>query len=236
MDLNLLKTKHKEFIEQQRPVYKLLNFNLLKIAYDELWENTEEIIKTLNENNEKILPAIISGTEDFLNISYDFIVQNDLSEKLINRSINLFETGTSDPIKEFNEYIISQPYSFAFNIYYKYKEAVELGEHDNCDILTEKLDLFITAEIIEEFQDQICQSEYFLNQPKDQVEFFIRFLNKILEQAIKVHGKTGLLNNYCLPSELFFEEEQQYAISLSRYQSFTEYFNHYAKPLTLESK
>lgn len=239
MKLQHLEEEIKLLNEEQRSLYKNLYLDLLKMVYDEFYENEEEVIQTLNNLTLSTLPEMIDGVEKYIEVGLEFVEENPELKKYSREELLELADKLDEEDNVFDfiaKQVISQPFSFVFKIFMKYKEGLSTYNFNNYNIVTEKLGDFITEEIIEDFQDYICDNEYFLTQSKEQIEFFIRFLNITLNRKIENNEPVGLEYNNIIPRELFIYDEQYTDLCIERFYNFKYYFELEQVGLALKSK
>lgn len=246
MDLSSLNQVTNEVYQELQPIVKRLKFNIFKLVYNELFENVGGVIETLNDFTEYVFPKFIETMDKYIDeglsrISKELDIDNiDKFESIDDLDIyveSLRARNPTDAEKQYKiqEIILNACYSFAFNIYYEYREIFKENGLVLSDVATNKLEQFLTRSELEELQDQITESPFFLDQPKEQIDFFIDFLTRIVEEAESNDIAIGLENTFRFSDELFCNENQLLDTSLNRYMNFRLYFKLYKTVFELES-
>jgi len=246
MDLSSLNQVTNEVYQELQPIVKRLKFNIFKLVYHELFENVGGVIETLNDFTEYVFPKFIETMDKYIDdglsqISKELDIDNiDKFESIDDLSIYVESLRAQNPADaeeqyEIQEIILNACYSFAFNIYYEYREIFKENGLVLSDVATNKLEQFLTRSELEKLQDQITESPFFLDQPKEQIDFFIDFLTRIIEEAENQGIEIGLEDTFRFSDELFCNENQLLDASLSRYMNFRLYFKLYKTVFELES-
>lgn len=246
MDLNNLNQVATDVYEELQPIVKRMKFNIFKLVYNELFENVGGVIETLNDFTEYVFPKFIETMDKYIDagisqVSKELNIEdNDKFESIddLNWYVETLREQNPANVDEqykIQEIILNACYSFAFNIYYEYREI--FNEHGLVlsDVATNKLEQFLTRSELEELQDQITESPFFLDQPKEQIDFFIDFLTRIIEEAENQGIETGLEDTFRFSDKLFCNENQLLDASLNRYMNFRLYFKLYKTVFELES-
>lgn len=246
MDLNNLNQVATEVYEELQPIVKRMKFNIFKLVYNELFENVGGVIETLNDFTEYVFPKFIETMDKYIDdginkISKELNIENiDKFSSIDELNVYIESLREQNPVDTDDQYniqeiILNSCYSFAFNIYYEYREI--FNEHGLVlsDVATNKLEQFLTRSELEELQDQITESPFFLDQPKEQIDFFIDFLTRTIKEAEENDIEIGLEDTFRFSEELFCNEHQLLDASLSRYMNFRLYFKLYKTVFELES-
>lgn len=245
MDLSSLNQVTNEVYQELQPIVKRLKFNIFKLVYHELFENVGGVIETLNDFTEYVFPKFIETTDKYIDEGLSQISKeleiDDIDKfesiddlKIYVESLRAQNPADMDKQYEIQEIILNACYSFAFNIYYEYREIFKEGLVLS-DVATNKLEQFLTRSELEKLQDQITESPFFLDQPKEQIDFFIDFLTRIIEEAENQGIEIGLEDTFRFSDELFCNENQLLDASLNRYMNFRLYFKLYKTVFELES-